>query len=160
MGEQIVDIPAASHGFSGGLRFLPQDRVSRSGLRCRSLTFQFLVVEGDTLVFMVFSQNRVLQRLLLSRLPTFLLLEFFVAFFQDRVLQRLVPSRPSSFLLVEVPHGFLPGQVSTSSPGPDQVDEHLPTLPSGCSSVPPPRKPHYWNTRTNATAWKPPSLGW
>ena len=33
--------------------FLPQDRASRSGMRCRSLTFQFLVVNGDTLVFMV-----------------------------------------------------------------------------------------------------------
>ena len=55
------------------------------------------------------------------------------------------------------PHGFLPGQFSTTSPGPVHVDEHLPDsaewvqLRDEATS-----KVYFWNRRTRATKWKPP----
>ena len=49
------------------------------------------------------------------------------------------------------PHGFLPGQVSTASPGPDHVDMHLPDSAEWVQS-----RDHYWNRRTRVTRWKPP----
>ena len=55
------------------------------------------------------------------------------------------------------PHGLLPGQVSTASPGPVHVDEHLPDsaewvqLRDEATS-----KPYFWKRRTRATKWKPP----
>ena len=55
------------------------------------------------------------------------------------------------------PHGFLPGQSSTASPGPVHVDVHLPDsaewvqMRDDATS-----KPYFWNRRTRATMWKPP----
>ena len=57
-----------------------------SGLWSRTLTFQFLVMEGDLLAFKVFFPDRVQQRRLLRRSLTILLLvEVFKVFAQDRV---------------------------------------------------------------------------
>ena len=97
----------------------------------RSLTFQFLVVEGDTLVFM--------------------------GFLPEQGTTASVAEQTADIPAGGGPHGFLPGQFSTSSPGPDHVDEHLPDsaewVQFRASAT---CKPYYWNRRTNATAWKPP----
>ena len=54
------------------------------------------------------------------------------------------------------PHGFLPGQVSTASPGADHVDMHLPESAEWVQSCDPNGKTYYWNRRTRVTQWKPP----
>ena len=96
--EQIVDIPASVRGVSGSLQGFPQYRARRSGLRCRSLTFQFLAVEIFA-VILVFSQNRVQQLFMFLRnafatglwsrsvlVETFLLVvQVLVSFARDRV---------------------------------------------------------------------------
>ena len=55
-----------------------------SGLWSSTLTFQFLVVEGETLVFKVLFPDRVQQRLWRRSLPFLLAVEVFNVFAQDR----------------------------------------------------------------------------
>ena len=63
-----------------------------SGLWSRLLTFQFLVVEGDSLAFKVFFLNRVQQRFLRSRSLTLPFQEVFKVFAQDKVHLLLSPA--------------------------------------------------------------------
>ena len=123
--SQIADIPVPGRGvFLAVLKVLSQNRVRRSGLHRRSLTFQFLVLEVPA-VFLVLSQNRepqlymLLRNAFLSGLSRIFLLV--VSFARDRDQQLLVPSSsPTSFLM-----GFITW-MST-----------YPSLPSGSSLVTP-----------------------
>ena len=97
--SQIADILVPGRGVYGSLKVLSQNRVRRSGLLRRSLTFQFLVVEVPA-VFLVFPQYRVqqlymfLRNAFLSGLSRSVLVEIFLlvvqvftVLSQDRVQQ-------------------------------------------------------------------------
>ena len=55
-------------------------------------------------------------------------------------------------------HGFLPGQVSTASPGPVHVDEHLSDSAEWvqCHDAATTDRPFFWNRRTHTTVWQRP----
>ena len=119
--------------FLAVFKVFTQNRVRRSGLHRRSLTFQFLVVEVPA-VFLVFTQNNAQRRCTFLRNA---FLEQIVAggdFPSRRAGPRFVLPRQGSTaagaeLIADItsagdPHGFLPGQVSTASPV--HVDMHLP----------------------------------
>ena len=62
------------------------------------------------------------------------------------------------------PHGLLPGQSSTASPGADHVDMHLPESAEWVQSRDPNGKTYYWNRRqldtVEAAAGHPSCVGW
>ena len=121
--------------FMAVFKVFPQNRVRRSGLHRRSLTFLFLVV-----VFFCSPQGS---------LPEQSTAKLTASQFADIP----VPGLGGSGCLL----GSLPGQGSPASPGPDHVDEHVPDSAEWvlfrASAT---DRPFYWNRRTNATAWKPP----
>ena len=53
--EQIIDVPVPHRRRrgQGGLQGFPSDRIQQHGLWSSTWTFQFLVVEGDSLIFKV-----------------------------------------------------------------------------------------------------------
>ena len=104
--SQIADIPVPGRGVSGSLQgFPPRTAVRRSGLLCRSLTFQFLVVEVPAVV-LVFTQNREQQ------LNMFLRNAFLSGLSRSVLVEIFLPRRAG-------PHGSLPGQSSAARFGTD-----------------------------------------
>ena len=157
LAEQLVEVPA------------PVSYSSSQRSMCRSLTFQFLVVEVVA-VFLFFPRTEFNSSSFSPERISERIVERFGAGgdFPSRragprvVLPRQGPAAAGSEQIADIPssggpHGFLPGQVSTAPPGPVHVDEHLPDssewVQFRASAT---RKPYYWNRRTNATAWKPP----
>ena len=53
------------------------------------------------------------------------------------------------------PHGFLPGQVSTASPGPVHVDMYLPDSAEWVELHNDTGRTYFWNIRSNLTVWQP-----
>ena len=158
--EQIADIPVPGRGVSGSL--LGSLPVQSTAKRTASQFADFPVPGrggSDCLPGFHVSQERISERI-----------EQIGAdgdFPSRRAGPRVVLPRQGSAVagaeqLADIvssggPHGFLPGQSSTASPGPVHVDVHLPDsaewvqLRDDATS-----KPYFWNRRTRATMWKPP----
>ena len=168
--EQIVDIPTSVRGVSGSLQGFPpeQNSAQRAALQIADIPVPgrgdfgcllgFLPEQGTT-------APHVSPELISERIE-----EQIGAggdFLSRRAGPRVVLPRQGSAAagaeqIADItssggPHGFLPGQVSTWSLGPDHVDEHLPDSAEWVQfRATATCKPHFWNRRTNATALKPP----
>ena len=137
--EQIVDSPASARGVSGSIQGFPTEQSSAQRTASQiadipvlgrgvSGSLQGFPTEQRTTALHV-SQERISERIVEQ-------IDAGGDFPSRRAGPRVVLPRQSSAAagaeqLADIvssggPHGFLPGQVSTASPGPVHVDEHLP----------------------------------
>ena len=160
--------------FLAVFKVFTQNRVRRSGLLCRSLTFQFLVVE--------------VSGCLLGFLPEQSTTALHVSpeCISERIVEQIgtggdFPSRRAGPRVVLLRQGsaaagaeqiaditssggthvFHTGQVSTTSPGPVHVDVHLPDSAEWVELCNATGRTYFWNRRSQATVWKsPPGVRW
>ena len=168
--EQIVDIPASARGVSGSLQGFPPEQSSaqrtasqiadipvpgRGGSGCLLGSLP----EQSTTALHV-SQERISERIVEQ-------IDAGGDFPSRRAGPRVVLPRQGSAAagaeqLADIvssggPHGFLPGQVSTASPGPVHVDLHLPDSAEWVELYSDTGRTYFWNRRSNLTVWQPPA---
>ena len=166
--EQIVDIPASARGVFGSSQgSLPEQSSAQRtasqiadipvpGLGGSSCLLGSLPEQRTTALHV--AQERISERIEL--------IDAAGDFPSRRAGPRVVRPRQGSAAagaeqLADIvssrgPHGFLPGQGSTASPGHDHVDEHLPESAEWVQSRDPTGKTYFWHRRTRVTQWKPP----
>ena len=171
--EQIVDIPTSVRGVSGSLQGFPPEQSSakRTALQVADISVPGRGGSGCLLGFPS-EQSTTAPHVSPERISERIVEQIGAGgdFPSRRAGPRVVLPRQGSAAagaeqLADIvssggPHGFLPGQVSTASPGPVHVDEHLPDsaewvqLRDEATS-----KPYFWNRRSEAAAGHPSRLG-
>ena len=164
--EQIVDIPASARGASGSLQGFPPEQSSAQ--RTASQIADILVPgRGSSGCLLGFppEQSSTAPHVLSERIVEqigaggdfLLVMQVLVLFPRDRVSAVAGAEQIADLASSGGLHGFLPGQVSTASPGADHVDEHLPDCAEWVQLCEATGRTYFWNRRSNLTVWQPPA---
>ena len=166
--EQIVDIPASVRGVSGSLQGFPPEQSSAQ--RTAQIADTPVPGRGGSGSRPGFPPEQCTTALLVSQERISEQIEQIGAggdFPSRRAGPRVVLPRQGSAAagaeqIADIVssgdlHGFLPGQVSTASPGPVHVDEHLPDSAEWVQLYEATGRTYFWNRRSNLTVWQPPA---